>query len=723
MFDAKLGYEHWADAASTATYIKNRSPFSHRSQTPWELFLGRKPDVSSMRVFVSKAYVHVPKQLRRKLDSLSTTGTFIGYEPNSKAYRVLMDTGKVQTSRDVTFNEQPSAANRAAAAEAEKANHQVSTGVSESPITVQKDNSKADSTGIDVGPTYSTDSEAEEEATQAATEEAEPAAEDTAATSAQGPQQSRFRQRERKQPKQIYKAQAAMASELEPQTHAEAMRAPDAPQWKLAMDEEMASLQENSTWTLEQQPIGVRPIPAKWVIKRKQDANIERYMARLVAKGFMQKEGIDYNEVFAPVSKHTTLRTLLSLAAAEDLELHQLDIKTAFLNGDLEDTIYMHQPEGYAEGGPSMVCRLRKSLYGLKQAPRAWNTRLKQELEGMGFIASGADAGLFTAQYKGNSIYILMYVDDILVAAKNLADINHIKARLTAIFDVRNLGEAKYFLGMSLDRNRQAKTLKMTQERLATELVHKHGRKEGRTKSVPMSTSIRLVQAEEDQLLNREEYHYSELVGSLLYLSVCTRPDISQAVGVLARHMAKPSMEHWTTTKAVLRYIAGTLTCGITSKQTDTPVGGYRDADYAGDSDTRRSTSGFVFILNGGAISWNNRLQPTVAVSTTEAEYIASAQAVREALWLKKLLGDFGIKVGATPICTDSQGALKLLKHPIASIRSKHIDVIHHFARDRVSRKEVSFAYCSTDEMVVDCLTKPLPISNFRFCLSGMGVA
>ncbi len=437
----------------------------------------------------------------------------------------------------------------------------------------------------------------------------------------------------------------------------------------------------------------------------------------------MQKEGIDYNEVFAPVSKHTTLRTLLSLAAAEDLELHQLDIKTAFLNGDLEETIYMQQPEGYAEGGPNMVCHLRKSLYGLKQAPRAWNTRLKQELEGMGFTASGADAGLFTAQYKGSNIYILVYVDDILVAAKNLADINHIKARLTAIFDVRDLGEAKYFLGMSLDRDRQARILKMTQERLATELVHKHGLKEGRTKSVPMSTSIRLVQAEEDQLLDREEYHYSELVGSLLYLSVCTRPDISQAVGVLARHMAKPSMEHWTAAKAVLRYIAGTLACGITFRQTDTPVGGYSDADYAGDSDTRRSTTGFVFILNGGAISWNSRLQPTVAVSTTEAEYMASAQAVREALWLKKLLGDFGIKVGAMPIYTDSQGALKLLKHPIASIRSKHIDVIHHFARERVSRKEVCFAYCSTDEMVADCFTKPLPVSKFRFCLSGMGVA
>ena len=176
------------------------------------------------------------------------------------------------------------------------------------------------------------------------------------------------------------------------------------------------------------------------------------------------------------------------------------------------------------------------------------------------------------------------------MAAKNLADINHVKARITAIFDVRDLGEAKY-LGMSLDRERQARTLKTTQERLAAELVHKHGLKEGRTKSIPVSTSIMLVHAEEDQLLDREKYHYSELVSSLLYLSVCIRPDISQAVGVLARHMAKPSMDHWTAAKAVLWYIAGTLGCDI--RQTDSPVGGYSDAEYAGDSDTRRSTTGF----------------------------------------------------------------------------------------------------------------------------------
>ena len=184
--------------------------------------------------------------------------------------------------------------------------------------------------------------------------------------------------------------------------------------------------------------MGVKPIPVKWVFKVKRDAldNIERYKARLVAKGFMQREGIDYNEVFAPVSKHTTLRTLLALTAAEDMELHQLDIKTAFLNGELEETIYMQQPQGFSEGGPDVVCHLRKALYGLKQAPRAWNIRLKQELENMGFTASEADPGLFIAHYKGGKVYVLVYVDDILVASKSLEDIQHVKHRLTEAFKV-----------------------------------------------------------------------------------------------------------------------------------------------------------------------------------------------------------------------------------------------------------------------------------------------
>ena len=273
-----------------------------------------------------------------------------------------------------------------------------------------------------------------------------------------------------------------------------------------------------------------------------------------------------------------------------------------------------------------------------------------------------------------------------------------------------------------MDRNRQARNLKMTHERLATELVSKYGMKEGKTKNVPMSTSIKLVQATEESVLDKEAYRYSELVGSLLYLSVCTRPDISQAVGALARHMARPSMEHWTAAKGVLRYIAGSLQTGILFGRGSTTVEAYCDANFASDTETRRSTTGFVFTLAGGAITWSSKLQPTVAVSTSEAEYMAAAQTVKEALWLKTLLSDFGIRAGAQKIYCDTQGAIKLLKHSTASIRSKHIDVLHHFARDRVMRKEVSFEYCSTESMVADCFTKPLPIGKLKFCCEGMGV-
>lgn len=460
-----------------------------------------------------------------------------------------------------------------------------------------------------------------------------------------------------------------------------------------------------------------------FTIKRDANGNIERYKARLVAKGFMQRQGVDFNEVFAPVGKHSTLRALLAVVVEKGLQLHQLDVKTAFLNGDLEEVIYMRQPPGYEQGGPKMVCRLHKSLYGLRQAPRAWHAKLKSELESMGFRASTADASLFVRNQGDNVEYMLIYVDDILIASKELTAVQAVKTELGSIFDVRDLGEAKFFLGMEITRNTEDGTIKLSQVRAIKDLVSKFNMVDAKTKTTPISVTTRLCKGE-SKLVDKEQVPYLELVGSLLYLAACTRPDIAQAVGALSRYMQHPTEQHWNAAKNVLRYLSGTPEVGIVFKQGGGSLVGYCDASYADDLDTRRSTTGYVFLLGGGAVSWASKVQPTVALSTAEAEYMAAASAAKEALWLRKLMGDLGVECAAPVLIhCDSQAALKLLVNPVVSQRSKHIDVLHHFARERVARREVRYEYCRTECMIADCLTKAVSEHKFVSCSAGMGLS
>jgi transposase InsO family protein len=692
--DSKLPKSLWAEAVTTANYLRNRSPVSTRLQTPWELFFGSRPDVSNLRSFGARAYTLVPKELRRKLDSHSEPGRFIGYQPHTKGYRIYMDSGRIIVADDVIFDEggEPAAA----------------------PSLEQDDGSTA---GEQVNPS-SLDGIAEPEQQQPSDEEEQEQQQDE-----QEPAEpQRYPARERRRPDDWWRASALMAASSEPATLKEALDSDQAEEWRRAMDEEMASLSSNNTWTLEPIPTGARPIPVKWVFKLKKDVfgNIDRYKARLVAKGFRQQEGVDFDEVFAPVGKYTTLRALLATAAASDMELHHLDIKTAFLNGELEEEVYVEQPPGYEDGDRSMACRLHRALYGLRQAPRAWHNRLKKELEDLGYSTSDADPGLYVSATQGGKTFALVYVDDILIAADSMEAVDAFKATISSSFDVHDLGEASHFLGMAIRRDRSARTIHLSQERMATQLVASYQLGDCKARGVPLSPSTELSKAAGEPL-DKATFTFTHLVGSMLYLSVCTRPDIAQAVGALSKHMAAPTTVHWQAAKGVLRYIAGTLSLGITYGL-GVGISGYCDADYAGDLDTRRSTSGYVFTLHGGAISWSSKRQATVAASTTEAEYIAAAHGTKEALWLRTLLRDLDQDVATVKMYVDNQSAIKLLKNPVSSVRSKHIDVVYHFARERAARKEVQFEYIKTEHMLADMLTKPVPRVKLEQCCKGIGL-
>ena len=313
-----------------------------------------------------------------------------------------------------------------------------------------------------------------------------------------------------------------------------------------------------------------------------------------------------------------------------------------------------------------------------------------------------------------------MYVDDILIAAYDEEAVDSTISPLRKIYSCRDM-EAVYFLGMEFIRDHTNHTIKISQRRLIAELVEKFSLTDCKPKPTPLSPSIKL--SLDGEPLDREKYGYSELVGSLLYISVCTRPDITHGVGMLARGMSAPTVTHWQAAKGVVRYLAGTIDLGITFGSGPTGLQGYCDSDYAGCVNTRRSTSGYVFLLNGGAICWSSRVQKTVAVSTTEAEYMAAAAATKEALWLRNLLRDFKINTSPVNIFGDNQATLHLLKNANAAARSKHIDVMHHFARERVLRNEVNFEYIATHLMLADCMTKALPEPKFMFCRTGMGVS
>ena len=510
----------------------------------------------------------------------------------------------------------------------------------------------------------------------------------------------------------------------EPKTFKQAEASPEAGKWSAAWKGEMDSIFAQKVLLPCKLPEGRKALPTMLLYKLKDDG---RFKARLVTLGCRQQYGTDFFEVYAPASKHSTLRAVLAVAAQRGLLIHQLDVKTAFLNAPLEEDIYVTLPPEVQGGGGGVTYKLQKALYGLKQAPRAWYKLFSGELVSMGFRVSEADPALFIRSGKYQDTYVLIHVDDALIVDAALDVISSVKAAIGKRFKITDMGEISTYVGMEVQRDWRSGTLDLTQRRYTDEVLERFGFVSGgKPTGTPIDPCMKMSAAIGSKLNSREAEEYMAVVGSLMYLAVCTRPDISQAVGVLARFMSAPTDSHMVAAKSVLRYVASTRDMGIryggAQQEISGAVAGYTDSDFAGNLDNRRSTTGYAFMLNMGVIAWASHLQHTTATSTTEAEYQAAAAGTKEALWLRKLLPDLGEKVGTIAMWGDNQAALKLLSNHMTSEQSKHIDVMHHFVRERVANKEVKFSYVPTAENIADVLTKALAPARVAACIKGMGL-
>ncbi|RWS21908.1 integrase core domain protein-like protein [Leptotrombidium deliense] len=470
---------------------------------------------------------------------------------------------------------------------------------------------------------------------------------------------------------------------MEPTCFNDAVKSKNCNEWLQAMNDEMSSLAKNNTWKLVEKPKNINIINNRWVYKIKEntDGSVSRFKARLVAKGYTQKQGIDFNETFSPVVKMNSVRAILVIAASEDLEMIQFDVKTAFLYGDIKETLYMKQPDGFDDGS-GKVCKLQKSLYGLKQAPRQWNEKFNSFLQKFGFSRSKADSCVYASFVNNVKTILGIYVDDGLLVSSSKQKINEIVLLLKEQFEM-SVAVVDCFLGLQVIRNRKKKLLNVNQQSYIRKMLVKYNMEDCKSVKTPMDASVKLVKSN----CKSCQFPYRELIGSLMYAMLGSRIDICYTVGKLAQFLDCFDETHWTAAKRVLRYLKGTSKHGITfnANSNGPSLYGYCDADYAGDLDSRRSTSGYVFILSGGAVSWMSRVQRIVALSTTEAEYIALAEATKEAFWMRQLLSDFGNEQTATNIWCDNQGAIKLVGNPEFHQRTKHIDVRHNFIRDAQS--------------------------------------
>lgn len=685
----------WAEGVAVAVHILNISPTKAVwNQTPYEAWHGNKPSVSHLRIFGCICYV-LTTSARHKLDAKSQKHIFIGYGLKSKGYRVYDPvSGKITVSRDVVFDEDASW------------------------------EWKLEDNGF--APQVEPEEEEEDASQNTKSDQSEISKETTPATVLSTHESTQLRKSERGHiPRRRFEIEGEETSSLvlfvgDPVTVTEAM---EKEEWRTAMNEELSAIERNHTWEMVNLPDGKNLISLKWVFKTKYlaDGSIQKHKARLVVRGFTQQHGIDYDETFSPVARFETVRTILAVAAQEQWKIHQFDVKSAFLNGDLKEEVYVSQPPGFeSKTDPHKVLRLRKALYGLKQAPRAWYSKIDDFFHKNGFQRSRSEPTLYVKRQGSDHLLIVsLYVDDMIYTGSSLQLLREFQAAMKEMFDMTDLGELQYFLGLEISQTGGG--IFMSQKKYVEDTLKRFNMHGCKTAPTPMNTNEKLEAEDETGLTDASVYR--SLVGRLIYLTH-SRPDICYAVGVLSRYMHRPTRHHFGATKRVLHYLAGTKEYGIWfSKTKDFRLKGFTDSDWAGSVDDRKSTSGHCFILGTAAISWSSKKQPSVALSSTEAEYVAATEASCQAVWLRRILSDLGYEqTTATSIKCDNRSAVMLARNPVYHSRTKHIEIKHHFIRELVAKEEIQLEECGTNDQVADVLTKALPQAKHEEFSTKLGV-
>lgn len=587
MHDKNIPGRFWAEAMQTAAYVINRIPQQGlKYVSPYERLWNKKPNVSYFHVFGCVFYVFVPNHLRSKMEKKDVRCIFIGYDKERKGWRCCEpEIGRCYVSRNVVFDERSSwwsvnhetlPDTNVLKGELESSNINLILGdvqtvvVDDEPPTTRQQPWQS-------GVFQSTN--ADEQATEPS---------------------SLHRSTRLNRPNPKYANAAIVEDEtVEPENFEQASVMEG---WILAMNQEYDALMRNQTWELTPKPSDVKPISCKWVykVKRKADGSVERLKARLVARGFSQEYGLDYEDTFSPVAKLTTMRVILALTSSKKWNLWQMDVSNAFLYGELDRVIYMDQPLGFVSGtNPNHVCKLKKALYGLKQSPRAWFGKIAEFLEYNGFVITSADASLFVKRKNSKMAVVLVYVDDLIITGDHTEMISQLKENLCIRFHMKGLGKLSHFLGLELSY--ESTGIVLHQKKYSFDLLKKFGMLNCKPTVTPIDTNVKLSLDVGREL--EDPTMYRKIVGSLIYLTL-TRPDLALTVGVLSRFMQKPRKPHLEAARRVLRYIKYTMSYGVMfKKDTSCRLQGYCDADYAGDVDTRRSTTGYVFMLGSNPIS------------------------------------------------------------------------------------------------------------------------